>query len=147
MAGLKARIEVSLFAVVPMAHERNLPFLGIAETRAGKCFRRQRRVFLVNRKLRIIRWRVQIVIAVLVVENKWVAEFTAGVGETLHTVPTARDFRRRQRIGMLAVVAEMRPAGNENQRAINTAGLQFLQLLRALVESKKFVVIRRIVAV
>src|ERR1039458_977467 len=105
-----------------MPHERDLSFLPIGETRTGEGERRQISRLFVNCKIRIIRRRVGVVIAVLIVKNKWIAEFVAGVGETSQAVPTTRGFRRRQRVGMLAVVAEMRPAGNEHERLADASG-------------------------
>src|ERR1039458_4707838 len=140
MAELKARVQITLRPAVPMPHERDLSFLPIAETRTSEGDRRQIGRLFVNCKIRIIGRRVRVVIAVLIMKNKWIAEFVAGVGETFHAVPAASGFRRRQGIGMLPVVAEMRPAGNEHERLTDAGSFQSSQLLRTLVEREQFVV-------
>jgi len=48
---------------------------------------------------------------------------------------------------MLAVVAEMRPAGAKHQRLVHAGSLEIAELLRALVEREELVVIGGAVAV
>src|SRR6266568_3683706 len=140
-------IQISLLATVPMSHHRDVAVFRIAETAARESLRRQLRILFAHRELRIIRRGVKIIVAILIVKNVPVAKFASRVDESFESFPPAGLFRRRQRIGMLTVVAEMRPTGDENQNVIESARLQIAQLFCPLIKGAQAIVLRKVFGV
>src|SRR5438552_860686 len=127
-------IQISLLPAVPMPHHRGVAVFRIAKTAARESLRWKLRVFFAHCELRIVRRGVKIVVAVLIVKNVPVAKLAGGVDESFKSLPTTGLFRRRERIRMLPVVSEMRPTGNENQNAIESARLQIPKLFCPLIK-------------
>src|SRR5260370_28334529 len=140
-------IKIGLLAAVPMPHHRNVAVLRIAKTAAGESLRWKLRIFFAHCKLRIVRRRVEIVVAILIVKNVPVAKLASGIDKALHSFPAACLFRRRERIRMLTVVTEMRPTGNENQNPIESARLQVAQLFCSFTERGQAIVLRKVFGV
>src|SRR5262245_4214416 len=133
-------VQICLTPAVPVTHQGNAAVFRITKAAAGKRLRRQAGVFFADCELGVIRWRIEVIIAVLIVKNVSVAKFSSGVGQPLEAFPTTSLFRGRQRIRMLPVVTEMGPAGNKNQNAIKAPSLQVAQLFGPLVERCQAVV-------
>ena len=147
VAELEPRIEIALRSAVPMAHEGNLAFLPIAKAGAGEGDGGGIGGFLVDGEVGVERGRVGVVIAILVVKEKGIAEGVRGIEEAFHAVPATGDFGRRQGVGMLAVVAEVRPAGTNDEGLAYAGGLEVAKLLRALVEGEQLVVVGGVITV
>src|SRR5262249_41118934 len=90
----KARIEECLLAAVPMAHKWDVALLRIAESSAGKCLRWAGGILFVDGKLWVVRRRINVVIAVLIVQRKDITEIAAGIGKLFHPFPTTCLLRR-----------------------------------------------------
>src|SRR5258705_3696889 len=97
-----------------------------------------------NRKLLIVRWSVEIVVAILIVKNNRVAQLVTGIYESLHAFPSTCLFRRWQRIRVLPIVTKMRPTGDKHQHPLQALDLKFTELASALVKGREAVVLRRI---
>src|SRR2546425_955977 len=140
-------IQISLLATVPMPHQRKVAVFRVTETAARKSLRRQLRIFFAHGELRIVRRSVEIIIPILIVKNVWIAKLASGIHQALESFPTARLFRRRQRIGMLPVVSEMRPPGDENQHLIESARFQIAELFRSFIKRGQAIVLRKVFGV
>src|SRR5436190_14898452 len=88
----KTSVEEGLRATIPVTHKRQVAFLPIAEARAGESLWRTCGIFFVNGELRIEGRRVNVVIAVLIVQREEVAKHAAGISQTFQPFPTARLF-------------------------------------------------------
>src|SRR5690349_3341154 len=64
----KSAIQVGHLAAIPMVHERNRPLFPITEARSRESLRRALGIFLMNCELRIVRRRIDVVIAILVMQ-------------------------------------------------------------------------------
>src|SRR4051812_7686645 len=135
MAQHEPTIQVSHFPAVPMVHERNCAFFPITEACPGESLWQTLRIFLVNRKLRVIRRRINVVIAILVVQAEEIAQLAASIGEPFHSFPTTRFRCWWENIGILPFVAHLRPTGENHCQALETIRFALAEKTRALVES------------
>ncbi len=69
-------------------------------------------------KLRIIGRSIKIVIAILIVQRKEIAQFSACLIQPLHAVPAAGFRGGRQLVGMLRVVSQPRPVRYTRRRSV-----------------------------
>src|ERR1051326_730694 len=103
-----------------MVHERNRALLPIAESCSGKSLRRTFRILLVNRKLRVIRRRIDVIIAILIVQAEKIAELPTSVSQSPHSFPSPRFRRGRKNIWMLPIITHLRPTGEHHGQPFKT---------------------------
>lgn len=95
----------------------------------------------------IIRLGIEIVITVLVVDGKDIAQLVTRLGKKTHSIPAASFGTGRQNVGMEVVVAAKAPAIQMNVGALYAFDCQFTQMSSPFVETHELMVFRRIVLV
>ena len=136
----EALADIAHLPAVPIIHERNVALLPAAETCAGKGAGILDVVFLVGSKLRVPRRRIDVVVAVLVMQHRNITKLPARIDPALHAFPAAGGRSGRQHVGMLTVVALAGPGRQAHDRPFDSLRFQRPQLGGALVECRDVVI-------